>query len=138
MATDYAKFQALALRLIGNAGRPVSVKTTTYTPNPATPWKIGDAATTETLQATTGAFFDEDDVIAFADLVVKLTQGAGATDRTNVQAASTQCWIPAVDLIGPPTVADTLVDGADEWEITDVGVIGPGPLPVVYILGVSR
>lgn len=138
MATDYVKFQGIADRLITNAGRPVTLKTTTYTPNPATPWKIGDAATAETLQPATGAFFNADDVIAFADLVVKLTQGAGDSDRTNVQAASTQCWIPATDLPVAPTVADTLIDGSTEWEIMDVGVIGPGPLPVVYILGVSR
>lgn len=138
MAIDYVFFQDLAQELLTDAGRPVSVKTTTRTPNPLTPWKVGDATVSETLQATTGAFFDSDDVTKFEDLVTALTQGAGDTQRTNVQAVGTQVWLPANEVPTKPTVADTLVDGATEWEITGVWEIGPGPLPVVYILGISR
>ena len=124
----------VAVELITEEGRPITVRQQGRTIDPTEPWKI--LASTNTDQATVGAFFDN----VFSDLEIALTQAIGSPEgaRTAVERKGTSCWIPARDLTTPPTAGSVILDGARRWEISAVETLGPGTTPVVYICALGR
>ncbi len=128
-------FVDLASRLISKNGRSVTLTRSTITTDVSEPWKIGSTAvTTATIKAV--FFLNEQ-----SDFLAILTQVAGRGDQEVTQALgekSLQVLIAAKGLPFVPTPSDTLVDGANTWEITRVDPTKPGPTAVMYELQVSR
>ncbi|KKN40611.1 hypothetical protein LCGC14_0731730 [marine sediment metagenome] len=131
-------FADLAERLINKNGRAVTVKTVVPAPvDPATPWKTDGTATTTTVSAK-AVFLDPEGATTFEELMVKISQGLSVEDRTSIEKAETNAWIPAKSVPNGISIEDTLIDGSTEWAISSVKLIQPGPTAIVYILGISR
>ena len=124
----------LAVELITEEGRPITIRQKNKTPDPAQPWKL--TATTVTDQPAVGAFFEN----MFSDLEIALAQVLGAPEgaRSNMSQKGTRCLIPARDLAFEVVAANTIVDGTFTWEIIDVEKIAPGTVPVLYICTLGR
>ncbi len=124
----------VAVELISEEGRPITVRQQSQTIDPAEPWKI--LASTNTDRATVGAFFDNE----LSDLAIALAQAIGSPEgaRSSVDQNATTCWIPARDLASPVTKENVILDGTRTWEISAVKTLGPGTVPVVYICTLGR
>lgn len=129
-------FAALAQKLITKDGRTVQVKTTTRTPvNPAEPWGADNES--DSLASGPGVFLDPDAATTAQELLIQLSQGLTAQERTDVTGESTNVWLAALDFPNGVKDTDTLVDGTTEWEIVSVKKIQPGPTIIAYLLEVS-
>ena len=124
----------VAVELITEEGRPITIQENSNTVDPAQPWKISSVTTTG--QSTVGAFFDD----VLTDLEIALTQAVGSPEgaRSGVERKGTTCWIPARGLAPPPTAGSVILDGTRRWEISAVKTLGPGTVPVVYICTLGR
>lgn len=124
----------VAVELISEEGRPITIQENSTTVDPAEPWKVSSVTTTG--QSTVGAFFDNE----LSDLAIALVQAIGSPEgaRTSVDQNGTTCWIPARDLASPVTKENVILDGTRRWEISAVKTLGPGTVPVVYICTLER
>lgn len=126
MAT-YADFIALAQRLIALRGRTCSlVKMSAAAADPTKPWN-GPGAPTELARADViGCFVPK----SGTDL------GQGFISKEQLKRCQ------EVVLVAPGeedyTAFGVLLDDAVRWKVEWVQVLKPGPVPVLYALGVSR
>ena len=124
----------LAVELITEEGRVITIRSKVNVPDPAQPWKL--LSTSNTDQVTVGAFFEN----MYSDLVIALGQVLGAPEgaRSNLNMKETSCLIPARDLTSEIVAENTIIDGTSTWEIISVEKIGPGTVPVLYICTLGR
>lgn len=124
----------VAVELITEEGRPITIQSKVKTLDPAQPWKLTGTTTTD--QPAIGAFFDS----TLSDLEMALAQVLGAPEgaRTNLSIKGTRCYIPARDLATPIALNDVILDGTKTWEIIDFELIEPGTVPVLYICVLGR
>ena len=124
----------VAVELITEEGRVITIREHCRTDDPDQPWKV--AAITDIDVVSVGAFFDNN----LSELTVALVQAIGSPEgaRTDVDQNATTCWIPARDLVNPVTKANVILDGTRTWEISAVQTIGPGTDPVVYVCTLGR
>jgi hypothetical protein len=124
----------VAVELITEEGRVITIRENCKSVDPDQPWKI--SASTPVDVVSIGAFFDN----SLSELAIALVQAVGSPEgaRSSVDQNATTCWIPARDLASPVTKANVILDGTKTWEISDVKTIGPGTVPVVYICTLGR
>jgi hypothetical protein len=129
MATNYARFVALARALIENSGRSVTLAKLSATPsNAAKPWD-GPAAPTTTDAVTTSA-------------VSVPAQGedlSSVVNNVDLFASSEIVYLVAAPVTGE-NLADynQVTDDSIVYNIDRVEVLKPGPLVILYAMGASR
>lgn len=125
MALDYTEFQDLAVDLLGDAGRQISIRRASpdTTADTSKPWRAEPGAPT---------FYK-----VFAVFTSYSTQ---EVDRSNnrIQASDLKVLVPARDLKIEPTTRDRVVDGSKEYQVMAVKPLKPGPLVVTYELQVRE
>jgi len=128
MATDFTEFVELARELIAENGRSVTFqKLDASAADPAKPWKGAGAPTVEAEVTTTAVFLPDGSgmgkLIEDNDLFKKAEQ---------------------VLLVAPPASGEVLgdfhvvLDGGSRWKVDVAKELRPGPITVLYAMGVSR
>lgn len=129
MATDYVRFAELARRLIAGAGRTATFEHLSATPADANkPWKGPAAPTVATSKDAPAAFVPPSGSGLGKELV---------SDELLARCEQVCLVAPSEDAYAFET-ATSIQDGGVRWRVTWAYVLAPGPLPVLYALGVAR
>ncbi len=128
MSTDYSKFVELARRLIDKSGRSCEFqKLSAVAADPAKPW-LGAGAPTVIEPVTTMAVFLPDGA------------GFGKLIEDNELFKSSEQMVLVAPPVGGEDLSDyhTVLDGGVRWKINVTKALAPGPVTVLYAMGVSR
>lgn len=121
---DHTEFVELALELISEEGRPITLKQMGTAPvDPDKPWKGNTAATS--LSDTFGCFVPA----AGSDL------GEEWIDKELLKRCERVCLVPGTEVAAQ---ADTIYDDGIEWKVEWVHALKPATQTIVVAFGVSR
>lgn len=137
MAIDYVKMAAVCQRLIDENGRIAIFQqraTATAAVDPMKPWRGNNANAPQSagglLKVSASAvFLNYDDKVVVNDLIKRGTKYAYVAQND------------FVDVGGNPLDLrqfSQLIDNGEIWEFTDVEVIGPGNLVLMYIVHIKQ
>lgn len=130
MANIHDDFADLAVELVTDNGRPITIQRKTIVPDTTSPEKVGTSSIKP--YKTFGAFVQAET----ENINVALLQSIGASEgmRSAVVGDGTICLIPAQGLPITIEAKDTILDGTSTvWEIKNVELIKPGTLPILFI-----
>lgn len=132
MAFDYTKLAATALSLVTKFGRQVTIVKFAETAADANkPWR-GNLTPRETPLASGSVYMVFVEPSSAEELGLSI-QKFGMTDRQ----AQIAIMAPGTDTTEYEHY-DEVVDGTVRWKITEVEVLKPGPLRMIYFFRVER
>lgn len=129
MAFDYTDIVSVAQELIADFGRTATFEQLSSTAaDPAKPWRGPAAPTVASSKAAPAAFVPASGSDLGKDLV----------SEELLKSVEQVCLVaPAADSFAFD-LCDSVQDGGVRWAVKWGQVLAPGPVPVLYLLGLSR
>lgn len=120
-ATDYTEFQDLAVDLLGDSGRQVTIQrfSDPVAADPTKPWRAAPAAAPTSTQRV---------YAVFTEYNVRLVDGE------RIKVGDIKALVPSRDLKFTPNTRDRVVDGSKTYSVVDTKETKPGPLSIIFEL----